>query len=247
MQCNHSELNITTHNDKCLRTFKKFSHTYTFTLSLTHTHKHMLQTLVFSSSCMLLAAHFGRKLLIIHMTEGLHWLYRGTPRMDFTPMTSKKYVSVTGWRIWEGLVCVCVCVFLFIHSVIYTVQSSELFSASPCFFLPSSYIQNIQGTDTRDANHINASHFLPCCTFHKHWFSSIYEWTALYTTDSVLLNTKLPQGFELLVNITFCVGISRYMLLSAPWFLWILIFVLLTNEGVDNRRNEGKIPRSAAL
>lgn len=52
------------------------------------------------------------------MTEGLHWLYRGTPRMDFTPMTSKKYVSVTGWRIWEGLVCVCVCVFLFIHSYI---------------------------------------------------------------------------------------------------------------------------------
>lgn len=142
----------------------KISLTHIHSHSLWHTHKHMLQTLVFSSGCMLLAAHFRRKQLIIHMTEGLHWLYRGTPRMDFTPMTSKKYVSVTGSRIWEGLVYV----FLFIHSVIYAVQSSKLFPAPPCFFLPSSHIQNIQGTDTRDASHINASHFLPCCTVHKH-------------------------------------------------------------------------------
>ncbi len=80
-----------------------------------------------------------------------------------------------------------------------------------------------------------------------HCFSSIYEGTSLYTTDSVLVNTKPPQGFELLLNITWArVGISSYMLLSASWFLWILIFVLLTNEGVENRGNEGEIHCSAA-
>lgn len=67
----------------------------------------------------------------------------------------------------RSCVCVCVCMFLFIHSVIYTFQSSKLFPASR-FFLPSCHIQNVQGTDTRDASHINASHFLPCCTVHKH-------------------------------------------------------------------------------
>lgn len=45
-------------------------------------------------------------------------------------------------------------------------------------------------------------------------FSSIYERTSLYT-DSVLVNTKPPQGFELLVNITWArVGISSYVSFS---------------------------------
>ncbi len=62
------------------------------------------------------------------------------------------------------------------------------------------------------------------------------------------MNTKPPQGFELMVNITWAhVGISRYMLLSASWFLWILIFVVLTNEGVENRGTEGEICCSANL
>ncbi len=62
------------------------------------------------------------------------------------------------------------------------------------------------------------------------------------------MNTKPPQGFELMVNITWTrVGISRYMLLSASGFLWILIFVLLTNEGVENRGTEGEICCSANL
>lgn len=180
------------------------------------------------------------------MTEGLHWLYRGTPRMDFTPMTSKKYVSVTGWRIWEGLVCVCVCVFLFIHSYIqFSPQNSfqhllVSFSLHPTF--------KTFKVQTPEMQTISMQAIFCHAVLFTNTFFSIYEWTALYTTDSVLLNTKLPQGFELLVYITWAhVGISRYMFLSAPWFLWILIFVLLTNEGVDNRRNEGNIPFSAAL
>lgn len=142
-------------------------------------------------------------------------------------------------------VCVFVCFCL--YTVIYSSVLKTLFSIS-LFLSPFILLSKRSRYRHQRCKPYQCKPFSAMLYCSQTLFFSIYEWTALYTTDSVLLNTKLPQGFELLVYITWAhVGISRYMFLSAPWFLWILIFVLLTNEGVDNRRNEGNIPFSAAL